>query len=276
MDNRSIGIFDSGMGGLTAFKHLQKLAPNENIVFFGDTARVPYGTRTPDTITRYALEDISFLLSHDVKLVIAACGTVSSTLSSRFTDKMPVPFIGVINPTAKAAINTTKNGKVGILGTPATIKSQAFEREIKRMMPEAVTVAKACPMFVPLVENGYFGRDCAITIAIAREYLEPLMAADVDTIILGCTHYPIIRDVISDIVGDKVALIDSGFETARYALSLLDSKNMRNTAGGDCLIFTSDNPDGFSSNAEIYLGYPLADGAKKADLQITAIADCFK
>ena len=275
MDKRPIGVFDSGLGGLTAVKQLMQLAPTEDIVFFGDTARVPYGTRTADTITKYALEDISFLLSHDVKLVIAACGTVSSTLPKKYSEKLPVPFVGVIAPTAAAALKATKNKKIGILGTPATIKSGSFVREINVLDKSAVCVPKACPMFVPLVENGYFGENGEVTRLIAEEYLKPLMDEKVDTIILGCTHYPIIKDIIRDIVGTEVVLIDSGLETAKYALAMLKENALANESGGQRELYTSDNPEGFSVNAAVFLGDDLKIAAKKADINTTPLSECF-
>ncbi len=274
MDTRAIGVFDSGLGGLTAVKQLHRLAPQENVVFFGDTARVPYGTRPAQTIVRYALEDLSFLLTFDIKLIIAACGTVSSTLPRRYTEALPVPFVDVIGPTARAAAAATANGKIGVLGTPATIRSGSFVRELESIDSRLAVTAQACPLFVPLVENGYTARDCEVTRLVAREYLEPLMQAGVDTIILGCTHYPIIKGVIADIVGEKVTLIDSGRETARYALELL---NKSDSCGGEGKLdfYTSDQGDGFENSAELFLGYSLGAGARKADLQRIDLHPCF-
>ena len=274
MDTRAIGVFDSGLGGLTAVKQLHRLAPQENVVFFGDTARVPYGTRPAQTIVRYALEDLSFLLTFDIKLIIAACGTVSSTLPRRYTEALPVPFVDVIGPTARAAAAATANGKIGVLGTPATIRSGSFVRELESIDSRLAVTAQACPLFVPLVENGYTARDCEVTRLVAREYLEPLMQTGVDTIILGCTHYPIIKGVIADIVGEKVTLIDSGRETARYALELL---NKSDSCGGEGKLdfYTSDQGDGFENSAELFLGYSLGAGARKADLQRIDLHPCF-
>ena len=274
-DPRAIGIFDSGLGGLSAVRQLIRLAPTEDILFFGDTARVPYGGRTAETITRYALEDISFLLSHDVKLIVAACGTVSSTLPVPLSRRIPVPYTGVIEPTARAAAAATRNGRIGILGTRATIQSGSFARELERLLPGVVTVPQACPMFVPLVENGYFSRDCEPTRYFAREYLAPLRERKVDTVILGCTHYPLIRDILSDCLGADVVLIDSGYETAKAALHLLEEAGLTNPSGGRHRYFTSDSPDNFSSIAEIFLGYPVHDEVRKADLRTIHTADCF-
>lgn len=274
MDTRAIGVFDSGLGGLTAVKQLHRLAPQENVVFLGDTARVPYGTRPAETIVRYSLEDISFLLSFDIKLIIAACGTVSSTLPRRFSEALPVPFVDVIGPTARAAIEATKNGRIGVLGTQATVKSGSFARELAALDPAVSITAQACPLFVPLVENGYTDRGCEITKLAAEEYLAPLIENGVDTVILGCTHYPIIKGIIADIVGDSVTLIDSGRETAKHALAVLDRLDARG-GEGKLDFYSSDRPESFTEHAEVFLGYPLPEGAHKAELQHIELHPCF-
>ncbi|NLC78735.1 MAG: glutamate racemase [Ruminococcaceae bacterium] len=261
MDSRAIGIFDSGFGGLTAAREVMSLAPTEDIVFFGDNARIPYGTKTASIITKYSLQDISFLLSQDVKLIIAACGTVSSTLSEEYAKRVPVPYITVVEPTARAAARATKNKKIGILGTHATVRSGAFKNALLRLDGEVETVSVACPLFVPLVENGYIQRDCEITRLAAAEYLAPLMAAGVDTVILGCTHYPLIKDIISDLMGENVTLIDSGYETAKFALELLSENGLENTNGGARHFFTSDNAEDFSSLGGLFMGGALCGGA---------------
>lgn len=276
MNRKAIGVFDSGLGGLSAVRQLIRLAPTEDIVFFGDTARVPYGTRTAETITRYSLEDISFLLSQDVKLIIAACGTVSSTFPRALSDRIPVPYVNVLGATARAAVRATRNGCIGILGTEATIKSGSFAREVAELRPDAVTIPKACPMFVPLVENGYIARDCEVTRLIAKEYLEPVIAAGADTLILGCTHYPLIKDIISDVAGSGVTLIDSGCETARAALALLEEKGLRNDCGGRHTFYTSENPDGFSALARIFLADDtVPQEVCRADLRAVPLNACF-
>ncbi len=274
-DHRAIGVFDSGLGGLTAVRQLIRLAPDEDIVFFGDTARVPYGGRPAETITRYALEDISFLLARDVKLIVAACGTVSSTLPAALSRRIPVPYTGVIEPTARAAAAATRNRRIGVLGTRATVRSGSFVRELERLLPGVVTVAQACPMFVPLVENGYFARGCEPTHYFAREYLAPLIERQVDTVILGCTHYPLIQEILADLLGPEVTLIDSGYETAKAALATLDGANLRNPCGGRRQYFTSDSPDDFSTMAEYFLGYPVHDEVGRADLRAIRTAACF-
>lgn len=275
MKEKSIGVFDSGLGGLTTIKRLIELAPNEDIVFFGDNARVPYGTRTAATITKFALQDISFLLEHDVKMIIAACGTVSSTLPKEYASAVPIPFVEIVAPTALAAAEATKNKKIGVLGTPATINSGSFYRALKAIDDGIEPVVSACPLFVPLVENGHISRDSEITRSVALAYLEPLKQAGVDTVILGCTHYPIISSIISDIMGG-ITLIDSGYETAKHALSVLRSENNLNTGGGHTEYYISDNPDGFTSLAELFLGRKLFGTVHLVQLDGIAIHPCFE
>lgn len=270
----AIGVFDSGLGGLTCVKQLLRLAPRENIVFFGDTARIPYGTKSPETIVRFAVQDMTFLLSHDVKIIIAACGTVSSNLPPAVSDALPVPFVGIVQPTAAAAARATRNGRVGILGTSATVRSGALERAIKGICPAADVTSVSCPLFVPLVENGYTARGCEVTRAVAREYLAPLKRAGVDTVVLGCTHYPIIADLIGDIMGGGVTLVDSGLETARSALALLDESGLRGGEGA-ASYYISDDPEGFVHSAETFLGGKLSGGATTVNLEGLPPHHCF-
>ncbi len=254
MDNRPIGVFDSGLGGLTVVRALLSRLPQENLVYFGDTGRVPYGTRTPDTIARYAAEDCRFLLGQDVKCIVAACGTVSTTATA-VLQAQSVPAMGVLEPTADAALAATRNGKIGILGTTATVRSAAFSRYLEQH-DGIRTYAQACPLFVSLVENGWIERDNEATVATARRYLQPLAEQGVDTVILGCTHFPLLTPIIQDILGDGVTLIDSGAATAARCEQLLRERDAlcdRVTAG-DCRFYVSDRPDGFAEVAEMFLG----------------------
>ncbi|MEG0750421.1 MAG: glutamate racemase [Oscillospiraceae bacterium] len=276
MDKRPIGIFDSGLGGLTAVKEFGELNSREDIIFFGDTARVPYGTRTAETITQYALEDMSFLLSKGVKLIIAACGTVSSTLPERYARACSVPFVDVVGPTASAAASATKNGKIAVLGTPATIRSGAFVRAITAISPDLQCFPVACPLFVPLVENGYFGSQNEVARIIARQYLAPLAERGVDTVLLGCTHYPLLSDVIFEALDGRATLINSGRETVIHVLSFLEKLGLENNSGGEWQLFTSDNPDGFSSLGEIFLGHALRHEVKRADIFSVSLNKCFR
>ena len=223
MNNAAIGVFDSGVGGLTCVEELVKLMPNENIVYLGDTARIPYGTRSRETIAEYAKQDIAFLEEHNVKMVLVACGTVSSVLMSNplFEGSSISEYSGVVVPAVHAACAATKNNKIGVIGTSATIKSGSYGKVIREINPDIKVVGKACPMFVPLVENGYTAVDSVPARCIAEEYLAVMKKENVDTLILGCTHYPHLSNLISDIMGDRVTLISSGAELAKYALKTM-------------------------------------------------------
>ena len=254
MDNRPIGVFDSGLGGLTAVRHLRNILPDENIVYFGDTGRVPYGTRSRDTIRRYAAEDCQLLLEHDVKYIIAACGTVSSVAQDILGD-LPVPAIGVVDPTAQAAATATRNGRIGILGTSATIRSASFEKALKALNPSIEVTATPCPLFVALVESGWIQPDDPVAIPMVQRYLTDVKAARVDTLILGCTHFPLLAPIIQAELGSEVTLIDSGRETAALcARELQEADKLARRDGGTAKFFVSDQPEGFSQVAEIFLG----------------------
>ena len=236
-----IGVFDSGLGGLTAVRELRRILPGEDIVYFGDTGRVPYGTRGVDVIVRYAKQDIAFLLEQNVKYVMAACGTVSSTLSEAYTRTLPVPYTGVVQSAAAAAVRAVKSG--------------SYNAAIAALMPGARIVATACPLFVPLVENGYFGADNAVTRLVARDYLKDIRAAGVDTLILGCTHYPLIAPIIADLMGPEVALIDPGRETALAARDALASAGLlREGRAGTARYYVSDTTESFAQLSDWFLG----------------------
>ncbi len=268
MSNQPIGVFDSGLGGLTAVKQLRAIMPHENIVYFGDTGRVPYGNRSTHTIARYAGQDANFLLSHDVKMVIAACGTVSSTVRD-LSEKLPVPYTGVVLPTAAAAVKATVNGRIGVIGTTATITSSAYKTEIERIDCNIEVFQQDCPLFVPLVENGFISPDDQIAKLTVERYLKVLKDKQVDTIILGCTHYPLLKQVIGEYVGMEVKLIDSGKETAIYASKLLKEKGLLNTSEkeGECRFFVSDRTDDFSKVASIFLHSNIGDDVQRVDIQ---------
>jgi len=267
MDNRPIGVFDSGLGGLTAVKELMNQLPGESIVYFGDTGRVPYGTRSNQTVIKYVLQDIRFLLNFDIKFIIIACGTASSIALEAVQDKFEVPIIGVVNSTAEQAVRTTVNKKIGIIGTQGTINSGAYERKIKELDSEVKTFSKPCPLFVPLVENGYL--DNKVVRLVAEEYLEPLIAEQVDTLILGCTHYPLLKKVISDIMGEHVRLIDPGVETARYVKELFKSNHMLadSRSKSTYRYFVSDSIDNFSRLGSLFLQKQINDAVEKIDIE---------
>lgn len=255
MDNRPIGVFDSGLGGLTGVRELRHLLPGEDIVYFGDTGRVPYGPRGKDTIVQYTRQDIAFLLSKNVKYIMAACGTVSSTYPPEEAAKLPVPFCGVVGATARTAAWATKNRRVGVMGTPATIRSGSYEVLLKQLVPGVEITKQACPMLVPLVENGYIQDGNPVAMLLLQEYLEPMQKAGVDTLILGCTHYPLLKGMIAKIMGDDVTLIDPGKVTAEALKRDLSEKGLlADRANGEAHYFVSDDPDGFISVADLFLG----------------------
>ena len=267
MDNRPIGVFDSGLGGLTVVKELKKLLPQEDIVYFGDTGRVPYGTRSRETVTNYACQDINFLLEHDVKMIIAACGTVSAILPQSIISALPLPFTGVLLPAAQAACVSSLNGKIGVIGTPTTIKSGAYGKAIRAIRSEAVITGNPCPLFVPLVENGYIQNDNPVTRMVARDYLKVFGESDIDTLILGCTHFPIIHGIISDLVGDGVSLINPGEETARYTAALLTKENMLSQPKeGSCRYYVSDSIEGFAENGSLFLGENIGEAVERINI----------
>ena len=255
MSDSAIGIFDSGLGGLTAVKQLEKVLPNENIIYFGDTARVPYGSRSQQTIIRYAEQDASFLLSKGVKMIIAACGTVSS-VATDLGNVLPVPFTGVVEPTAQAAVNATKNGIIGVIGTSATVGSKSYKKAILAKDKKFKVYQQECPLFVSLVENGFISEDDKIVQLVAERYLEKLKNIKIDTLILGCTHFPIIAKAIQNYLGDEVTLIDSGRETAIYAADMLKKKNLLNKSAekGEAVYYVSDTVEDFRKTAQIFLG----------------------
>jgi len=270
MDNRPIGIFDSGIGGLTSVREFSKILPNEDIIYFGDTARIPYGTRSKETVMKYALQDISFLLEHDVKMIVAACGTVSAILPQKITQEFDFLFTGVLLPAVQTACVKTRNGKIGVIGTPATIRSGSYGKAIRNIQPNATIIGNACPLFVPLIENGYTNRDNEVTRLVARQYLEPFIEAGVDTLILGCTHYPIIEDIIGDIMGEDCVLISPGACAAKFAENILTQNDMLKTDGikGRRTYYASDSIELFSENAKSLLGESLDQKAIKIDIDL--------
>ena len=260
MDNRPIGVFDSGLGGLTGVRELRKRLPHEDIIYFGDTGRVPYGSRSPETILQYARQDIAFLLSKDVKCIMAACGTVSSTYPAAEAEKLPVPYLGVVDAAAREAAFSTRNRRIGVIGTAATIRSRSYETLLRRLVPGVEITARPCPLFVPLVEAGYVDHSAPdkqeITKLVIAQYLTEVREAGVDTLILGCTHYPLLKKMIGDFVGDSVTLIDPGKLTAIAAATALDDLGISSgrSTGGTTRFFVSDTPDGFAKQERLFMG----------------------
>lgn len=268
MDNRPIGVFDSGLGGLTAVKQLEQVLPGESIVYFGDTGRVPYGSRGNDTILRYAKQDMAFLLSQNVKAVLAACGTVSS-VAHRAGEALSVPFIDVIGPSAKAAAAATKNGKIGVIGTAATIASDSYRSALLRINHKLEVFPQPCPLFVHLVESGFVSPQDEVTRLVAERYLAPIRAAGVDTLILGCTHYPIIAPTIASVMGRGVTLIDSGREAALAMTRCLQEKDLLCQEGTqrDVGYFVTDTPENFMNVAELFLGHSVEGRTQRIDIE---------
>ncbi len=266
MRDRPIGVFDSGIGGLTVVKQLTREMPSEDIVYFGDTARVPYGTKSPSTIRKFSIENVLFLLNFDVKLIIIACNT-SSAIGLPFLSKyFSVPIIGVIKPGAKAAIRATRNGRVGVIGTTATISSKAYEKEIKALNPGIKVYSKNCPLFVPLVEEGWAG-DGIVDIA-ARKYLSALKEKKIDTVILGCTHYPLLKPAIQKVMGKTVKLVDSAEETAKEARNLLEACGLKypGRRAGRSKFYVSDAPGKFLTVAKRFLGKDVKTAEQVKDV----------
>ncbi len=251
MKNKPIGVFDSGLGGLTAVKEIMNLMPNEDIIYFGDTARVPYGSRSSETIIKYAKQDINFLKSFDIKIILAACGTVSSVALPEIPNK-DVKVIGVVEPAAVAAVKATKNKKIAVLGTQGTINSRAYEKAITKIMPEALITSVACPLFVHLVENGY--HDNEATYLIAKDYLSEVIKSGADTVILGCTHYPMLTQVIAEILGNKVKLINVGETAAQYLREILEQEGkLCSEKNPTYEFYASDAKSGFDYLAKMFL-----------------------
>lgn len=257
-----IGIFDSGLGGLTAVKEIRSLTPGEELVYFGDTGRVPYGTRSAETIIRYAEQDAAFLCSQNVDAIVVACGTVSTTALTHLKSSLTIPVIGVVEPSAKAAVAATRNRKIAVIGTAATIRSGAFARTIQELDPSIEVIAKACPLFVPLVESGFTSDDCQITALTCEHYLREIRESGADTLILGCTHYPIIAHHIAKAL-PGVTLINAGAEAAREAVAQLGAK--RGTPA-PAHYFVSDDPALFTASASLFLGETLDGMVEKIDI----------
>ena len=252
-----IGVFDSGIGGMTVVRALTHHLPHENIIYFGDTARVPYGPKSPQVVREYALQDTDVLLRHDVKLIIIACNTVSAVALDVVQKRAKVPVIGVILPGAEAAVRATKNKRIGVIGTVGTIFSNAYTNAIRQIDSDIKVFSQPCPLFVPLAEEGWI--DHKATELIAKEYIFPLTLEKIDTLVLGCTHYPILRDVIAKVLNQNVTLIDSGEATAFVVKNMLADLQLNNTSTlkPNLQFFVSDVPHKFAEIGERFLGNKL-------------------
>ena len=224
-DPRPIGVFDSGVGGLTVLREIIGHMPNESVIYFGDTARVPYGPKSATTVRRYSREAARFLLSRDIKLLVIACNTATARAGATLAGELDIPVVGVIEPGARAAAAATRNERIGVIGTVGTISSGKYDLAVRRRLEDARVYAQPCPLFVPLVEEGW--SEHPVSRAIAAEYLEPLKEVDIDVLILGCTHYPVLRSVIADVMGNEVTLVDSAHETALEVKALLAQRGLQ-------------------------------------------------
>ena len=253
MKKQPIGVFDSGIGGLTILRALHHALPHENLLYFGDSANVPYGGKSKAAVTRLALDVARFLESCGVKLIVVACNTASAQALSALRRQLKVPVLGVIEPGAQAALAATRNRKIAVLGTQGTVESKAYIKAIHKRCPQAHVFQQACPLFVPLAEEGFADKPAAEL--IAREYLQPVQKSGADTVILGCTHYPILKNLLARILGPRVNLVDSADTLAAAACQFLQDKNLAAPNGkGSVKLYTSDAPEKFTASARKLLG----------------------
>ena len=255
MDKRPIGVFDSGLGGLTVVKKIAELLPGEDIIYLGDTGRIPYGSRSRETIIKYAFQDASFLSQFNIKAMVIACNTVCSVAFSDLEKEYEIPVYEVVRAPAAAAAKQTINNKIGVIGTAATIRSGTYEKELKKINPGLTVFSIPCPLFVPLVEEGWIDAENEAAQSVAKSYLGTLKKSGIDTLILGCTHYPLLRNVLSKVLGTGVSLIDSGAETARFVTKDLQDRDglNGNKTGGTIKYYVTDSIEGFSGVASVYL-----------------------
>lgn len=264
-----IGVFDSGVGGLTVFREIMRQMPNEKIIYFGDTARVPYDSKSKETVTRFSGQIVRFLQSRQVKTIVVACNTASAYALEELEKEIDIPIIGVVKPGAKVAAETTRNGKIGVIATEATIGSKIYSKYIEALKPGVSICGKACPLFVPLVEEGLL--QDPVTDEIARRYLAELIDIDIDTLILGCTHYPLIRSTIERVMGEKVTLVNPAYETARELKEMLEKKGMLSQAppalgSQQYSFYVSDKADKFIRFANSIIKYGILS-AKQINIE---------
>ena len=257
MTDKAIGIFDSGIGGLTVLKAIRSALPNERLVYFGDTARIPYGTKSRKLIQQYALEDAHFLMQFDVKMIVVACNTASAMALEFLQSQLAIPVVGVVIPGAQGAVRVTKNKNIGVIGTTATVNSGAYTKTVLNNSPDCNVFSTACPLLVPLVEEGWL--DTEITVLTLRMYLKEILNKQIDTLILGCTHYPLLTSTINKITGNDITLIDSGLETAKAVNEVLLQNNLlyKGPRKDDDQFYVSDIPQKFEEIGSRFLGEPL-------------------
>jgi glutamate racemase len=263
-NSQAIGIFDSGIGGLTVMKQIMHHLPNEKLIYFGDTARLPYGEKSPETILRYSIENAIFLMEHDIKLLVIACNTAAAHAVEKLKQIMKVPIVDVIQPGADRASRTTQNRKIGIMATRATTLSGVYPYEIQKRLPNADVYSIACPLLVPLIEEHYFNHPAAQL--IVRDYLAPLKEKEIDTLLLGCTHYPLLRHLIQEEMGPQVSIIDSATTCAEHVSAILDALGLRNTQKElqTHLYYASDDPEKFRAHSANFLGQTITKVDKRS------------
>lgn len=269
MDNRPIGVFDSGLGGLTAVRQLMEEMPCEDIIYFGDTGRVPYGSRSQETILKYTRQDINFLMQFDIKAIVIGCNTADTVAGARVQREYDLPICGALRPAAKRAASETRNNKIGVIGTKATVSARAYDAIIRELNPRAQVKSVACPLLVPFVENHrYQVGDKALEIVV-EEYLQPLKEWGCDTLILGCTHYPLLWDVVRQYMGPDVVLVNSGREAARKLSETLGKADMlsNRTEKGTCRYYVSDSTEGFSEMASLFLQRDVNEMVEQIDIE---------
>ena len=266
MNRRPIGVFDSGIGGLTVVNELMMRLPNEEIVYLGDTARLPYGTKSPETVLRFLRENLGFLKRKSVKMIVIACNTASSVALPELIEEEDLPLVGVLLPGARAAARATRTKRVGVIGTTATIRSGAYEDALWELEPAIKIWSRACPLFVPLVEEGW--HEDEITVLTAKRYLDPMADFGADTLVLGCTHYPVIKEVISRVVGEKIMLVDSAHETAAEVERVLAERALRSVVDrpGRITVYVTDIPYLFKEVGERFLRRPM-ERVERIDLE---------
>ncbi len=254
MSELPIGIFDSGVGGLTVLRALINALPYEDTIYVGDTARVPYGTKSADTVIRYSQEIAGFLVRHNIRLLVVACNTASAVALPALRKMLTIPVVGVIEPGARRAVQVSRNGRIGVIGTSGTVRSNAYQQAIQRLNPAADVLSEPCPLFVPLAEEGWL--DSQVTRLTAQTYLANLKTADIDTLVLGCTHYPLLKGVIAEIMGNGVTLVDSAEETARTVAAILQEQQLVATSHKNSRhrYFVTDVPEGFVRIGSHFLG----------------------
>lgn len=269
MDKRAIGVFDSGLGGLSAVHTLWKILPEEDLIYFGDTSRVPYGGRSREMLLKYARQDVRFLRQFDLKAILIACGTVSTTALPVLETENDLPIVGVVEPTCQWAVSQSHNKKIGLIATKASIHSGAYEAVIAKIDPSVEVFSKACPLFVPLVENGRIRPGDVVIETVANEYLTELKEAGVDTLILGCTHYPLLTDIIQNEMGSDVTLVSAGEESAFDLKRQLKEARMRNdpTHHGQSAFYVSDQAEDFERTATLFLQENLHHTARRIDIE---------